>query len=140
VGESEEDVLAPIRETIDRVRHEHSGLKASVKLAEETIQTYTGVNLTHKKFAPGWEIAAEHLLVQQAYCAVESCGLPVRIGHYDFCTDGSYSAGVAGIPTIGFGPSKETQAHVIDEYIEVAELSAAVKVYQSLVRTLLSQK
>lgn len=41
---------------------------------------------------------------------------------YKFCTNGSYSAGIAHIPTIGYGPSNSSLLHIVDEYIELDEL------------------
>lgn len=138
VGESEQGVLFPIREAIERVRHIRPDLQARTGLVEETVKTYTGRDFTHRKFAPAWEIPEDHPLVQAGCRALEACGQAVCIGHYDFCTDGSYSAGVAGIPTVGLGPSQETRAHGRDEYILVSEVSAALEVYRALIRHLLT--
>jgi len=44
---------------------------------------------------------------------------------------------VAGIPTIGFGPSREDQAHVIDEYVEVEQLVSAARGFAAIVREML---
>ena len=41
--------------------------------------------------------------------------------------NGSESAGVLNIPTIGFGPALETDAHVRDESVAVADLRAAFR-------------
>ncbi len=138
VGETEEDVLSPIRKAIEHVARSRPGVEARVGIAEDTVKTYTGRELTHRKFAPAWEISEDHPLVRAGCRALETCCQPVRIGHYDFCTDGSYSAGAVGIPTIGLGPSQEDRAHVRDEYIQISELSDAFEVYQALIRVLLS--
>ena len=54
-----------------------------------------------------------------------------ELSHYAFCTNGSYYAGKAGIPTIGFG-SLESLAHVVDEYIEIDQLEKACLGYMGL--------
>ena len=38
------------------------------------------------------------------------CELPAstrQFGAYRFCTNAAYSAGTAGVPTVGFGPGRE---------------------------------
>ena len=46
-------------------------------------------------------------------------------------------AGIAGVPTVGFGPSSEHQAHVVDEYIELEHLFAAARGYQGIIESVL---
>jgi len=58
------------------------------------------------------------------------------LSHYAFCTNGSESAGRRGIPTIGFGPGDEAQAHTIDESVEIEELYRAADGYAALAREL----
>jgi len=69
--------------------------------------------------------------------ALRSIGIRSELSHYSFCTNGSYYAGVAGIPTIGFGASREELAHVVDEYIEIEELLEACKGYWAIARSML---
>jgi acetylornithine deacetylase/succinyl-diaminopimelate desuccinylase-like protein len=66
--------------------------------------------------------------------------LSPKISSYQFCTNGSYSAGVAGIPTIGFGPSYEHMAHIVDEYVEIDQLIQAADGYYSIAKSLLSKE
>ena len=61
------------------------------------------------------------------------------MSHFAFCTNGSYYAGKAGIPTVGFGGSSESLAHVIDEYIEIDQLYKACEGYQGIARAVLKQ-
>jgi len=61
-------------------------------------------------------------LVREAVQALRKANLDPAISYYSFCTNGSSSAGIYGIPTIGFGPGRETKAHIVDEYLEVDQL------------------
>ena len=137
VGESEEVVLAPIREVIERMRAADPDLRAEVRIAVSDLTTYTGRTLRCKKFAPAWEFPEREPLVQGALQALRRIGLQPAIGTYSFCTNGSTSGGIAGVPTIGFGPSREDQAHVIDEYVEVAQLSWAARGFAAIAREML---
>ncbi len=40
--------------------------------------------------------------------------------------------GVAGIPTVGFGPGEERFAHTVDDQIRLADVFAAARVYAQL--------
>ena len=42
----------------------------------------------------------------------------------------------AGIPTIGFGPGDDAQAHVVDEHIAIAQLVEALAANVALVLAL----
>ena len=51
----------------------------------------------------------------------------------------AYSAGVAGIPTVGFGPAKETEAHVVDERLRLDDLEAAAQGYAGIIAAVLGR-
>jgi putative selenium metabolism hydrolase len=137
VGETEEVVLAPIREAIERMRAADPDLQAEARIAVSDLTTYTGRTLQFTKFAPAWEFPEREPLVQGALRALRRIGLQPAVRSYSFCTNGSYSAGIAGVPTIGFGPSREDQAHVIDEYVEVEQLVWAARGFAAIAREML---
>ena len=62
--------------------------------------------------------------------------MSAELSQYSFCTNGSHYAGEAGIPTVGFGPSRENLAHTIDEHVELAQLEAAWRGYKALAAAL----
>ena len=89
--------------------------------------TYTFEVIRGRKLAPAWKLPEDHPLVRAALAGLRAAGLPAATGAYRFCTNGSESAGVLNIPTIGFGPARETDAHVRDESVAVADLRAAFR-------------
>lgn len=113
------------------------GAELHVRLAEGAHRTYTGQTLRGPKFLPAWVYPAEHAFVQAALRGVQAAGLAPALGAYRFCTDAAYSAGVAGIPTVGFGPGREQDAHVIDERVLVDALLAARRGYQGIIEAVL---
>jgi putative selenium metabolism hydrolase len=132
-GEVREDVEAQL---VDACTRAQAG-ETAVELATTDYRTYTGVRWVEPKWFPPWELAADHELVRRALRGLQDAGLDAALGAYQFCTNGAHSAGVAGVPTIGFGPSTEQHAHVVDEFLEVDQLLKARAGYAGIIGSLL---
>jgi hypothetical protein len=68
-------------------------------------------------------------VVARAVVGLTSAGLDAEVTQYKFCTNGSGTAGRLGIPTIGYGPGHEDQAHKVDEYIDLPDLHLGARWY-----------
>jgi putative selenium metabolism hydrolase len=134
-GETEDSVCAPIRETFERLEATDPTIGASVEVSFGTEECYTGREISASRFFPAWYFDPAEPFVEKAKSALKAAGFDSDPGSYSFCTNGSASAGRLGIPTIGFGPSKEHLAHVRDEYIELAQLVRSVDGYEALIRS-----
>lgn len=132
VGETPESVLKPYQQVIEKMQNSIPGLKASISYVVGTEKSYTGAEISGERFFPGWCAKKEDEFVQKALSGLKASGMDVQIAYYPFCTNGSHYAGEANIPTIGFGPSKEILAHVIDEYIEEEQLIKATRGYMGI--------
>jgi len=140
VGETKEVVLAQVQEILDAEMAKDPEMKASVGLAVGEDRCYTGAPIRAERFAPAWLFDENHPVVQAAMTGLRSAGQDPVLSHYYFCTNGSYYAGKAGIPTIGYGGSLETLAHVVDEYIELDQLNLACEGYAGIIRAILAGK
>jgi putative selenium metabolism hydrolase len=140
VGETKDVVLAQVREILDAEMAKDPEMKASVGLAVGEDRCYTGAPIRAERFAPAWLFDENHPVVQSALAGLRSVGQEPALSHYYFCTNGSYYAGKAGIPTIGYGGSLETLAHVVDEYIEVNQLNLACEGYAGIIRAILAAR
>jgi putative selenium metabolism hydrolase len=109
-----------------------------IELSRARLETYTGYSIDADKWLAPWELPAEHPLVGRSLAALRASGLEPELASYGFCTNASYTAGEAGIPTIGFGPGREELAHVVDEYVEVEHLTVAESGYRAIIQALLS--
>lgn len=103
-------------------------------------RAYTGAVLVAPKFFPAWVFAEDHPFMQAALAGLRASGLDPQISAYRFCTNGASSAGVLGVPTMGFGPAAEGDAHVVDERLEITELMAAARGYQGIVEAVLKTR
>ncbi len=138
-AETEEDVLDPVREILGRVGREVDDFQAGVEIVEQEFALPDGSPEKIRQFYKAWKMEEDHPLVRKAQKALLKAGLSGRLSHYSFCTNGSYTAGQAGIPTLGFGPSRESLAHMIDEYVEVDDLVRARNGYGALFETFLTE-
>ncbi len=138
MGETEASVLGEIESIIARIAEDDPELKTTVKLAAAEDQCYTGESIQAVRFAPAWLIDENHEFVTKSLDGLHKVGLKPKISKYDFCTNGSYYAGIAGIPTVGFGPSREDLAHVTDEYVEIDQLVGACLGYYGIAKSVLS--
>ncbi|RLC78982.1 MAG: YgeY family selenium metabolism-linked hydrolase [Chloroflexi bacterium] len=129
LGETEAKALAEIQSIIAR-----EDVRAEVKVNEYDVQSYTGYSWKVREYYPAWLISHDHPLVLAGVRAVEkTLGVRPALTHWKFSTDGVYTMGVAGIPTIGFGPGEEKCAHTPDERVRISDVIAAANVYANLV-------
>ncbi len=103
---------------------------ASVTVLEYAVPSYTGLVYPTKKFYPTWLFAEEHPAVQAGVRAATSAlGRAPLVGKWGFSTNGIATAGMFGVPTIGFGPSDEAWAHTPDDQCPVQDLTVAARFY-----------
>ena len=129
VDENKEQALATIRGLIPDY------LQEEVKVEELFSDTpsYTGFVFPVDKFYPAWVLEEKHPLVQAGQRTIRALWGETRpTGKWDFSTNGTYWAGKAKIPSIGFGPGDEVWAHMIDEHINLEEVVRATEWYALL--------
>lgn len=129
-GETRESVLADFSQAL-------AGLERwQVGFQPVRLPIYTGKELNVDDFHPAWMMKPGSAWVQQAQHSLGAVGLNAEPWKAPYCTNGSYSAGIAGLPTLIFGPSAIRLAHIVDEYIEVDELVRGMQGFCSLARRL----
>jgi putative selenium metabolism hydrolase len=133
-GESAETVLAAIAALPVK-----TGIELCAAIAEGEHRTYTGRLLRGAKFFPAWVFPESHPFVRSALQGLDATGFEPNMGAYRFCTNATYSAGVAGVPTVGFGPGTEEDAHVIDEHLSTRAIMDAARGYRGIFRAVISR-
>ena len=122
-GESVASVLASIRAVVEPFH-------ATATIPDQPVRTHTDIRLDGPSFYPGWLLdEASPLLAagQATGKALWGANLPVDV--WRFSTDGTYSAGAAGIPTLGFGPQEERYVHAADDQVDLSKLTRAAAFY-----------
>lgn len=133
LGESETRSLAEIQSIIMR-----EGVPATVEITEYEGVSYTGYRARMREVFPPWALPAEHPLVQTAISSLtKTLGHRPQITRWDFSTDGVYTMGKAHIPTIGFGPGRQEDAHSPNEHVRLVDVHLAAQAYAQLAVDLL---
>lgn len=128
VGETGESVLQPVQTIIDNFAAQDETFRAEAAIVPGEFTCYTGLKMTQETFAPAWQMPSDSEWIRAAQEALGD----VKLGHYSFCTNGSYSLGRAGVPTLGYGPGHEHAAHTNDEFLELDQLFGAAEGYYRL--------
>lgn len=125
-GEAKEEAIQQVRELIPGY------LRDQIKVEELFYDTpsYTGFVFPVDKYYPAWALEESHPLVQAGQETIRRLWNVERpTGKWNFSTNGTYWAGKAGIPSIGFGPGNEEFAHSPNEQIPLDEVVAATEFY-----------
>jgi putative selenium metabolism hydrolase len=132
-GETRESVLALLRGCAEEALGGwHERPTVSVGVVHAAFTSWTGAAFAADEFCPAWWTDATSPTVVAAQAALASAGLDTTPTHYSFCTNGSFTAGVRAIPTIGFGVGLEHVAHQVDEFVTLASLAAGERGYAAL--------
>ena len=133
-GETWEGAVKQL-ETLDSVKQ----AGATVTVLDYAVPSYTGLVYPTKKFYPTWLFPEEHPAVQAGvHAAATALGHAPVVGKWGFSTNGIATAGMFGVPTIGFGPSNEVWAHSPDDQCPVQDLTVAARFYAAFPRCFLA--
>ncbi|MBF0208340.1 MAG: YgeY family selenium metabolism-linked hydrolase [Oligoflexia bacterium] len=104
-----------------------------VEILRYNAPSHTGKVLETEKYFPTWVLQEEHPLVQAGKRSAEQAlGRAPEIGRWVFSTNGVFSMGRLKIPTIGFGPATEEDAHSTRDRVKVDDLITALAFYAKL--------
>jgi len=102
--------------------------------------SYTGYQNEVQKCHPPWITDENHLFVRKTVEALCTVGQTPKIKYWRFGTDGSMTAGMLGIPTIGYSGGEECYAHTPQEKISIDKMIKALEGYYSIVAAMLDLK
>ena len=136
-GETENEILRPVKQKVDELVAEGTILDGTARILEENLKCWTGRKLKTRDFFPSWHIK-ETGTVQKAHRALRKRGFHANTHVWKFSTDGVYTHGLRGIPTVGIGPGDEALAHQPNEYVCIRDVKKAVRAYVAIVESFIS--
>jgi succinyl-diaminopimelate desuccinylase len=135
-GADEAGLVARLSAAVEaRIGVPPEGLRYGVRFARERQRTYTGVEENVSFLSPSFLMSHDHpVVVAAALAAGRRAGSgPANVRPWKFATDGGWSSGVHGIPTIGFAPGEERYAHTNRERLDVEEARWAYERYPEVI-------
>lgn len=139
-SDTSEELLARLRRAVrGRIPEAPEGYGVEVRIASVDQRTYTGFERSRDMFSPGFLMDPDHPAIVAAAAAVgtrDDADRPARIRPWRFATDGGWSCGVHGIPTVGFAPGEEHYAHTNRERISVEEFRWGLERYPAFIEAL----
>lgn len=135
--DDDDTLLGRVREALaNRLSTVPEGLDVGVRMAGEHQRTYTGIEVERSLYSPGFLMDPGHPMIDAAARAVgrrDDASAPAVVRPWTFATDGGWSCGVHGIPTLGFAPGEERYAHTNRERLDVEEARWAFARHGSLI-------
>ncbi len=122
-GETRESALAEIRAL-------PTAEGAEVVVPRYALPSYTGLVYPMDKYFPTWVLEESHPAIRAAVATGEwlTGGAPT-VDKWTFSTNGVGSMGTCGVPTIGYGPGDEADAHSVNERVAIEHLVKAAQFY-----------
>lgn len=125
IGETADEAIAQL-EAIATA----AGKDAEVRLLHYDLPSWKGFTYPTDKVFPAWETPAESSAVRAAKAAAQKVlGRKPRVHRSAFSSNACATAGIFGIPTVGFGPADELHSHSVNDQIPLAQLVPAMAFY-----------
>lgn len=134
--ETKETVMAMLAEKAS-VWKGHRPVGSDVHMFVAAFETFNGRRYAVPEYAPAWLTDPESDAVTACVHALREAGLPSGTSTYGFCTNGSLTAGLRGVTTVGYGVGREEVAHTVDEFVEIDKLNKGMEGYAAVVGALL---
>ena len=122
-GETKESAVAEIRAL-------PALADAEVEVLQYKVKSWTGLEYGMEKYYPTWLLEERHPLVRSGVETFRTLfGKDPVVDKWVFSTNGVATMGLMQVPTIGFGPGEEDNAHSVRERVPIAHLVAATQFY-----------
>jgi len=116
---------------LERTRRALDGLEGvSVRLLETSQRCHTGLAIAMSEFVPAWK--NRDMSLQRRL--LEALGTAAFAAPY---TTNASAAAARDIPTFLLGPGSIEQAHTVDEWVALDQLTAAQEAYATVIKTFL---
>jgi len=130
-SDSAREVMGQLQHEAELVVNGSGSVAVEVAVCEESQKLYTGKTVAVRQLVNAWATDPFSPLVErarQALAAGQCCAQPGKweLGRSGMGTAGGVMVKEFDLPTIGYGPGDEAQAHAVDEYVDTGKLAQAV--------------
>ncbi|PJF44994.1 MAG: YgeY family selenium metabolism-linked hydrolase [Phototrophicales bacterium] len=126
-GETPEQVIEQVRQIVGQRED------IQVELLKYNEPSYTGFVLETDKIYPAWFFEETDPFVQAGLQTLRALGENhPQTGTWNFSTNGTYWAGKRGIPSIGYGPGDEVDAHTVLDRVPLEDVVRSTAFYALL--------
>ena len=136
--DTKETLMEMLREHKSAWRGARRQPQLDVHMYVAEFETFNGRKYSVPEYAPAWLTPLDSEVVQACIAGLREAGLPAETSTYGFCTNGSLTAGLRGVTTVGYGIGREEVAHTVDEYIDIDRLYKGTAGYAVVVASLLA--
>jgi acetylornithine deacetylase/succinyl-diaminopimelate desuccinylase-like protein len=128
-GEGLESILGEFEHVLEKIKEADPEFEADARVRTFIEKSYTGYEKQVKKHHPVWMTEKDHPFVKKVLKALERIGQNPEIGYWQFGTDGSMTAGLMGVPTIGYSGAEEHYAHTSQEMVNIEKMMQSLEGY-----------
>ncbi len=121
-GEPLASILGEFHDLFKVVGDKDKDFKATVVPRVFKEKTWTGYEKEVKKYHPPWKTDKNLDFVKKTFKALKEVGQNPSEKYWKFGTDGSMTAGIHQIPTIGYSGAEEKWAHQPNEQVNINEM------------------
>jgi putative selenium metabolism hydrolase len=132
-GQSLENIIADFNQMFKEIRLDDPAFEAEIHVRTFLERSYTGYQKEVQRHHPLWIIERNHVFVQKTLQALQRVSQDPEVGYWEFGTDGGMSAGILGIPTIGYSGAEECYAHTSEEQVNIDMLMQSLEGYFAIV-------
>jgi len=129
INQAEEinDVLSQIKHNAHLVAQSSGPVAVEVNVRQENQRLYNGKTMVVKHVTNAWSIDPFNPVMERSRQALSAAGCRVRPGKWELDQLGMGTAGSVlvsnyKVPTIGYGPGKESIAHKTNEFVEINDI------------------
>ena len=132
-----EDLLKEFESLFSQLKKQDPEFDATVCQREILERSYTGYEKKVQKYHPPWIVDEADPLVKSSLKALRAVGQHPQINYWKFGTDGSMTAGLLAIPTIGYSGTEEGYAHTSEERVNIDMMMQSLNGYYAIITELL---
>ncbi len=125
------EVIQSLRSEVETATHAPASVKMEVDVATARQKLYTGRTISVRNVTEAWETDPFNALVERSRQTLNTAGIDPRPGKWNLRqlrmgTAGSVLVNEFQVPTVGFGPGNEAEAHAANECVRIDRLHHAV--------------